>query len=116
MVLGHWAMAVDSSYGPRARTSVLASLRCPAEHFYPLPKSPSISCSVFTLSDPLLSGHSLHLKNQLFSFFSVAFWMRVSRWKHTSSRGSIGGSRGNLTSQKAQPGRPMDRRKTGRDS
>src|SRR3989338_1341859 len=97
------AIAVASSYGPRARASVLASLRCPAEHFYPLPKSPSISCSVFTLSDPSLSGHALHLKNQLFSFFSVAFWMRVSRWKHTFSRGSIGGSRGNPTFPKTQP-------------
>ena len=55
-------MAVDPLYGLRARASVLTPVCRLAEHFYLLPKSPSISCSVFTLSDLSLNGQSFHLK------------------------------------------------------
>ena len=71
MVGRNRAMAVDPLYGRRARASVLMPVCRLAEHFYPLPKSPSISSSVFTLSDPRLRS-VVPLKNQLLWRFRSA--------------------------------------------
>jgi len=62
MVALNRAMTTASLYGPRVRISVLTPVHCLAGCFCPLAKSPSISCSVFTLSDPSRNGQSFHLK------------------------------------------------------
>lgn len=72
MVGRNRAMAVDPLYVRRGRASVLTPV-CPlADRFCPLTKSPAISCSVFTLSDPRLRS-VVPLKNQLLWRFGSAF-------------------------------------------
>ena len=72
MIVRNRATAVDPLYGRRARASVLTPVHCLTDRFCPLTESPSISCSVFTLSDPSLNGQSFHLKNQLLWRFKSA--------------------------------------------